>query len=41
MRKTFLAVALSMLLAGAALAGSCSQYCGTFAGHRWCNTQCR
>jgi hypothetical protein len=33
--------ALSMLLAGAVLAGSCSTYCGKFAGHSWCNTQCR
>jgi hypothetical protein len=36
-----LAVMLSLLLAGTAMAGSCSTYCGTFAGHRWCNTQCR
>jgi len=41
MRKILLAATLSMLLAGAALAGSCSSYCGTFAGYRWCNTQCR
>ena len=33
--------ALLMLLAGAALAGSCSTYCGSFAGFRWCNTKCR
>jgi hypothetical protein len=32
---------LAVLLAGAALAGSCTTFCGTFAGHRWCNTQCR
>jgi hypothetical protein len=41
MRNILLAVALSMLLVGAALAGSCSTYCGTFAGYRWCNTTCR
>jgi len=41
MRKILLTVALSMLLAGTALAGSCSTYCGTFAGYRWCNTRCR
>jgi len=33
--------ALSMLLASAALAGSCSTYCGEFAGFKWCNTRCR
>jgi DNA invertase Pin-like site-specific DNA recombinase len=33
--------ALLMLLAGAALAGSCQTYCGEFAGFRWCNTKCR
>jgi hypothetical protein len=32
---------LSLLLAGAALAGQCSTYCGNFAGFRWCNTKCR
>ena len=43
MRAKLLAggAALLMLLAGAAVAGSCSTYCGTFAGYRWCNTQCR
>jgi hypothetical protein len=33
--------ALSMLLAGAALAGSCQTFCGEFAGYHWCNTTCR
>jgi len=32
---------MSLLLASAALAGSCMTYCGKFAGHRWCNTTCR
>ena len=32
---------LSMLLAGAALAGQCQTYCGEFNGFRWCNTTCR
>jgi hypothetical protein len=42
MKTLLLAVAaLSLLLAGAALAGSCSTYCGTFAGYHWCNTVCR
>ena len=41
MRKIFLAATLSMLLTGAALAGSCSEYCGVFAGFRWCQTRCR
>jgi len=41
MRKILMAVTLSMLLAGAALAGSCSTYCGSFAGYHWCNTRCR
>jgi len=39
--KILLATMLLMLLADAALAGSCSTYCGTFAGYRWCNTRCR
>src|SRR5215831_13554783 len=39
--KLVAAAALSLLLAGAALAGSCSSYCGSFAGYRWCNTTCR
>jgi hypothetical protein len=40
--QILLATVLSMLLAGAAIAGyKCSTYCGTFAGYRWCNTQCR
>jgi hypothetical protein len=33
--------ALSLLLAGAAVAGSCMEYCGVFAGIRWCQTRCR
>jgi hypothetical protein len=41
MRKILLTAVLPMLLAGAALAGSCSTYCGTFAGYHWCNTTCR
>jgi hypothetical protein len=41
MKIMFAIVMLSTLLAGAALAGTCSTYCGTFAGHRWCNTRCR
>jgi hypothetical protein len=32
---------LLMLLMGAAVAGSCSTYCGVFAGFHWCNTACR
>jgi hypothetical protein len=28
------------VVAGTAIAGSCATYCGTFAGHKWCNTQC-
>jgi hypothetical protein len=32
---------LSLLLASAAFAGSCSTYCGEFAGFKWCNTTCR
>jgi hypothetical protein len=32
---------LSLLLAGIALAGSCSTYCGNFSGFKWCNTRCR
>jgi hypothetical protein len=40
--RTLLIVATLTLLAGAALAGTtCHTYCGTFAGHRWCNTTCR
>jgi len=44
MMKTKLLVSVAMLLmllVGAALAGSCSTYCGEFAGFRWCNTRCR
>src|SRR5262249_31839797 len=41
MKKILLAAALSMLLAGAALAGSCSTYCGSFAGYHWGNTRGR
>jgi hypothetical protein len=33
--------ALSLLLASMALAGSCIEYCGSFAGYKWCNTKCR
>jgi hypothetical protein len=33
--------ALSLLLAGAAVAGSCIEYCGSFGGYRWCNTRCQ
>src|SRR5262249_8060286 len=32
---------LSLLLGSVALAGTCSTYCGEFAGFRWCNTTCR
>jgi len=41
MKEILLAAMLAMLLAGAALAGSCQTYCGTFAGYHWCNTTCR
>jgi hypothetical protein len=36
-----LLVAMLLMVAGAALAGSCQTYCGEFAGFRWCNTTCR
>jgi hypothetical protein len=42
MKKLLLMVAvLAIASAGAALAGSCTQYCGVFAGFHWCNTTCR
>jgi len=41
MKKLLFAAALALLLAGAALAGQCSTYCGDFAGFHWCNTTCR
>jgi opacity protein-like surface antigen len=42
MKKLLLMVAvLAIASAGAALAGSCAQYCGEFSGFRWCSTTCR
>jgi hypothetical protein len=40
-KKLLLLATIFVMLAGAALAGQCSTYCGEFAGFKWCNTTCR